>query len=104
MLTFTDGALRTIILLHTATLGFSALEIAAMFMLYELAGMFTNQIPAGAIGIAIGLKGTRTGDTLVEKGGDLGNVVLGGLRPPPPVFTAAIDASTSLSRQNLTHS
>ena len=28
MLTFTDGALRTVILLHATTLGFSPLEIA----------------------------------------------------------------------------
>ena len=41
-LTFTDGALRTVVLLHCTTLGFTPLEIAAMFMLYELAGVFTN--------------------------------------------------------------
>ncbi|CAN0284284.1 unnamed protein product, partial [Discosporangium mesarthrocarpum] len=40
--TFTDGALRLIVLLNAADLGFNAIEIAFMFTTYELAGVFTN--------------------------------------------------------------
>ena len=54
-LTFTDGALRTVILLHCTTLGFSPLEIAAMFMLYEFAGIFTNLL-GGVLASRQGLK------------------------------------------------
>ena len=54
-LTFTDGALRTIVLLHCTTLGFSPLEIAAMFMLYEFAGIFTNLL-GGILASRQGLK------------------------------------------------
>lgn len=34
--TITDGALRVIVLLHAADLGFSAIEIAFMFSMYEV--------------------------------------------------------------------
>ncbi|CAM9495030.1 unnamed protein product [Chrysoparadoxa australica] len=40
--TITDGALRLIVLIHADDLGFTAIEIAFMFSLYELAGVFTN--------------------------------------------------------------
>ena len=56
-LTFTDGALRTILLLHCSTLGFSPLEIAAMFMLYEFAGVGTNLL-GGILASQKGLKYT----------------------------------------------
>jgi hypothetical protein len=56
-LTFTDGALRTIILLHCATLGFTPLEIAVMFMLYEFAGLSTNLL-GGILASRKGLKFT----------------------------------------------
>merc|ERR1740139_240115 len=51
--TVTDGALRTITLLHAYNMSFSALEVAVMFSLYELAGAFTN--------LAAGLAGARWG-------------------------------------------
>lgn len=56
-LTFTDGALRTIILLYCTTLGFTPLEIAAMFMLYEFAGIGTNLL-GGILAAQKGLKYT----------------------------------------------
>jgi hypothetical protein len=40
--TITDGAIRLIVLLHAKTLGFTPIQIALMFVLYELAGVFTN--------------------------------------------------------------
>lgn len=42
--TITDGAIRMIVLLHAYNKNFSALEVAIMFTLYELAGVFTNLV------------------------------------------------------------
>lgn len=44
LFTITDGAIRMIVLLHAYNKGFSALEVAIMFTLYELAGVFTNLV------------------------------------------------------------
>ena len=52
-----DGALRMLVLLHFHTLGYSPIQLAYMFVLYELAGVFTNII-AGWIGSRYGLSST----------------------------------------------
>ena len=44
LFTITDGAIRMIVLLHAYNKNFSALEVAIMFTLYELAGVFTNLV------------------------------------------------------------
>ena len=44
LFTITDGAIRMIVLLHAYNKSFSALEVALMFTLYELAGVFTNLV------------------------------------------------------------
>ena len=38
----TDGALRMLVLLHFHGLGFSPVQLAYLFMLYEVAGIVTN--------------------------------------------------------------
>ena len=53
----TDGALRMLVLLHFHTLGFSPVELAYLFVLYELAGMVTN-LSAGWIAARFGLAST----------------------------------------------
>ncbi|NNK79439.1 MAG: organoarsenical effux MFS transporter ArsJ [Litoreibacter sp.] len=53
----TDGALRMLVLLHFHTLGFSPVQLAYLFVLYELAGMFTN-LSAGWIAARFGLTST----------------------------------------------
>ncbi|WP_226898490.1 organoarsenical effux MFS transporter ArsJ [Mangrovicoccus algicola] len=53
----TDGALRMLVLLHFHTLGFSAVQLAYLFILYELAGMITN-LAAGWIAARFGLTPT----------------------------------------------
>ncbi|MBY5977946.1 organoarsenical effux MFS transporter ArsJ [Phaeobacter italicus] len=53
----TDGALRMLVLLHFHTLGFSAVQLAYLFVLYEIAGMVTN-LSAGWLAARFGL--TRT--------------------------------------------
>lgn len=40
--TLTDGALRMLILLHFYTLGYTPFQLASLFLLYELAGIFAN--------------------------------------------------------------
>ncbi|MBR9762109.1 MAG: organoarsenical effux MFS transporter ArsJ [Rhodobacteraceae bacterium] len=52
-----DGALRMLVLLHFHGLGFSPVQLAYLFLLYELAGVVTN-LSAGWIAARFGL--TRT--------------------------------------------
>jgi len=53
--TLTDGALRMLVLLHFHTLGYTPLELALLFLLYEFFGIVTNLL-AGWIGARFGLK------------------------------------------------
>jgi hypothetical protein len=53
----TDGALRMLVLLHFHTLGFTPVQLAYLFVLYELAGMVTN-LSAGWIAARFGLAST----------------------------------------------
>ncbi|WP_299784995.1 organoarsenical effux MFS transporter ArsJ [uncultured Marivita sp.] len=53
----TDGALRMLVLLHFHTLGFSPVQLAYLFVLYEVAGMVTN-LSAGWIAARFGLTAT----------------------------------------------
>ena len=53
--TLTDGALRMLVLLHFHTLGYSPLELAFLFMLYEFFGVVTNLV-GGWIGSRVGLR------------------------------------------------
>ena len=55
--TITDGALRMLVLLHFHTLGFSPLQLAFLFLLYEFFGIVTNLL-GGWIGSRVGLKVT----------------------------------------------
>ena len=52
-----DGALRMLVLLHFHTLGFSPVQLAYLFVLYEIAGMITN-LSAGWIAARFGLTAT----------------------------------------------
>jgi len=49
-----DGALRMLVLLHFHQLGFSPVQLAYLFVLYEIAGMVTN-LSAGWIAARFGL-------------------------------------------------
>ena len=53
----TDGALRMLVLLHFNTLGFSPVQLAYLFVLYEIAGIVTN-LSAGWIAARFGLNST----------------------------------------------
>ena len=53
----TDGALRMLVLLHFNALGFSPVQLAYLFVLYEVAGVVTN-LSAGWIAARFGLTST----------------------------------------------
>lgn len=55
--TLTDGALRMLVVLHFHGLGFSPLQIAALFLFYEIFGAITNLL-GGYLGARIGLNRT----------------------------------------------
>ena len=55
--TLTDGALRMLVVLHFHTLGYSALDIAFLFLFYEFFGIVTNLV-GGWLGARIGLNRT----------------------------------------------
>ena len=55
--TLTDGALRMLVVLHFHSLGYAPLEIAALFLFYEIFGVVTNLI-GGWLGARIGLNRT----------------------------------------------
>jgi predicted MFS family arabinose efflux permease len=53
--TLTDGALRMLVLLHFHRLGFTPLDLALLFLLYEAMGVVTNTV-GGWIGARFGLR------------------------------------------------
>ncbi|MGA9412149.1 MAG: organoarsenical effux MFS transporter ArsJ [Roseobacter sp.] len=53
----TDGALRMLVLLHFHGLGYSPVQLAYLFVLYEIAGIITN-LSAGWIAARFGLAST----------------------------------------------
>ena len=55
--TITDGALRMLVVLHFHQLGFSPLEVAALFLFYEIFGVVTN-LTGGWLGARLGLNRT----------------------------------------------
>lgn len=57
LFTVTDGAVRMIVLFHAYSKGFTAMETAIMFSMYELAGVFTNFL-AGIAGARWGIRST----------------------------------------------
>lgn len=57
LFTLTDGALRMLVVLHFHQLGYSPLEIAALFVFYEFFGVVTNLL-GGYLGARIGLNYT----------------------------------------------
>lgn len=55
--TLTDGALRMLVVLHFYSLGYTPLEIAALFLFYEIFGVVTNLF-GGYLGARVGLNRT----------------------------------------------
>lgn len=60
-----DGALRMLVLLHFNTLGFSPVQLAWLFLLYEVAGIATN-LAAGWLAARFGLAATLYGGLALQ--------------------------------------
>ena len=65
--TLTDGALRMLVVFHFHQLGYTALEIAFLFLFYEFFGIITN-LYGGWIGARYGLRLTLWTGTLLQIG------------------------------------
>jgi MFS family permease len=63
----TDGALRMLVLLHFNSLGFSPIQLAWLFLLYEVAGIVTN-LAAGWLAARFGLAATLYGGLALQIG------------------------------------
>jgi hypothetical protein len=63
--TLTDGALRMLVVFHFHQLGFSTLEIAFLFLFYEVFGIVTN-LYGGWLGARFGLRLTLRAGTLLQ--------------------------------------
>jgi MFS family permease len=62
-----DGALRMLVLLHFNSLGFTPVQLAWLFLLYELAGVGTN-LAAGWLAARFGLSATLYGGLALQIG------------------------------------
>ncbi|NJL98204.1 MAG: organoarsenical effux MFS transporter ArsJ [Synechococcaceae cyanobacterium SM2_3_2] len=80
--TLTDGAIRMLVLLHFHVLGFTPIEIATLFLFYEIFGVVTNFL-GGWIGSTFGLRLTLYGGIALQI---LGLVMLGLLNMDWPVW------------------
>jgi len=63
--TLTDGALRMLVVLHFHGLGYSPLQIAMLFLFYEIFGVITN-LCGGWLGARIGLNRTMNAGLLLQ--------------------------------------
>jgi len=63
----TDGALRMLVLLHFNALGFSPVQLAWLFLIYEVAGIGTN-LAAGWLAARFGLAATLIGGLALQIG------------------------------------
>ncbi|GAA3877713.1 organoarsenical effux MFS transporter ArsJ [Celeribacter arenosi] len=82
----TDGALRMLVLLHFHTLGFSPVQLAYLFVLYEIAGMVTN-LSAGWIAARFGLTSTLYAGLAIQV---LALIALAGLDPEWALATSVV--------------
>ncbi len=63
--TLTDGALRMLVLLHFARLGYSPVQLASLFLLYEFCGIVTNLL-GGWLASRMGLRITLLAGLLLQ--------------------------------------
>ena len=75
--TLTDGALRMLVLLHFNALGYTPVQLAFLFLFYELFGVVTNLL-GGVLAARLGLKATLTAGLLLQV---VALAALAGLRP-----------------------
>src|SRR4051812_31347985 len=92
--TLTDGALRMLVLLHFHELGYTPIQLAFLFLLYELFGVVTNLV-GGWIATHVGLRVTLLG------GLGLQIVALSMLALVAPTWPKAISVAYVMGAQSL---
>jgi predicted MFS family arabinose efflux permease len=92
--TLTDGALRMLVLLHFHALGYSPVQLAFLFVLYELCGVGTNLL-GGWIASHLGLKVTLTGGLALQV------VALGMLSAVEPGWAVGLSVAWVMGTQAL---
>ena len=90
----TDGALRMLVLLHFHTLGFSPVQLAYLFLLYEFMGIVTN-LSAGWVAARFGLTST------LYVGLGLQIVALAALTQLDPDWATALSVAFVMAAQGL---
>ncbi len=89
-----DGALRMLVLLHFNALGFTPIQLAWLFLLYEVAGIATN-LAAGWIGARFGLASTLYAGLLIQI------AALAGLTMLDPAWSVAASVAFVMAVQGL---
>ena len=89
--TLTDGALRMLVVLHFHQLGYSPLDVAMLFLFYEIFGVITNLL-GGWLGARIGLNVTMNAGLVLQV------IALSMLLVPEPYLVVAwVMAAQALS-------
>ncbi|KAG6869290.1 hypothetical protein C0993_000043 [Termitomyces sp. T159_Od127] len=66
-------------------------RVSKLLLLYAAEAEEVDELPFGSVGVILGLRYTRTGDTLVSTGGSASNrSILRDITPPPAVIAASI--------------
>lgn len=94
-----DGALRMLVLLHFNALGFTPIQLAWLFMLYELAGIITN-LYAGWLAARFGLSATLYAGLGIQIGALLALTQLdpGWSLPVSVVFVMAVQGASGVAK------
>lgn len=92
--TLTDGALRMLVLLHFAQLGYSPVRLAFLFLFYEFFGIVTNLF-GGWLASRMGLRVTLLGGLLLQV------AALGMLALLRPEWSAGISVAYVMAAQAL---
>src|SRR5688572_24145756 len=90
--TLADGAIRTLVLFYFYELGYSALQVASLFLFYEVFGIVTN-FCGGYLGSRFGLKATL----FMGLGTQLAALSMLGLMPPSGLTVVYVMVSQALS-------
>jgi len=90
--TLADGAIRTLVLFYFYKLGYSALQVASIFLFYEIFGIITN-FCGGYLGSRFGLKTTL----FAGLGTQLIALSMLALMPPSALTVAYVMVSQALS-------
>ncbi|KAF8663422.1 hypothetical protein AX16_000993 [Volvariella volvacea WC 439] len=65
-------------------------RVSKLLLLYASEAVEVDELPFGSVGVILGLKHTRTGDTLTAAGGPLSTSTLRDITPPPAVISASV--------------